>query len=132
MQPLIDTNIVSELMRREPDEAVLAWARSQTGFQISVIALEELIFGLTRKSMSLKLQWLDDFLLHQCEVLPVSAMIARSAGILRGRLAAGGVTRHPADMLIAATALIHRIPLATRNSADFEGCEIQIINPFRA
>jgi toxin FitB len=130
MPALIDTNIVSELMRRQPDAAVLAWVGSQTGFFISVISLEELVFGLTRKSLRMKLQWLDDFLISQCEILPVTPMIARSAGILRGKLSAQGITRHPSDMLIAATALLHRLPLATRNVADFEGTGIQLVNPF--
>jgi len=130
MRPLIDTNIVSELMRREPDAAVEAWAGSQSGFQLSVISLEELVFGLSRKAMRMKLQWLDDFLANQCEVLPVTAMIARSAGILRGQLSAQGVTRHPSDLLIAATALLNRIPLVTRNTDDFAGCGIQLVNPF--
>ena len=39
MTPLIDTNIVSELMRRQPDPAVVAWADRQTGFRVSVITL---------------------------------------------------------------------------------------------
>jgi len=132
MPPLIDTNIVSELMRRQPDASVAAWADSQSGFLVSVISLEELVFGLTRKGLSIKLQWLDDFLSSQCEILPVTAVIARSAGTLRGKLAAQGITRHASDMLIAATALLHRIPLSTRNTADFEGCGIRLINPFES
>ena len=130
MFPLIDTNIVSELMRRQPHVAVANWAASQAGFLISVITLEELLFGLTRKALRMKLQWLDDFLTSQCELLPVTPMIARSAGILRGRLSTQGITRHSSDILIGATALLHRTSLATRNTADFDGCGIVIINPF--
>ncbi|MEI6820265.1 MAG: PIN domain-containing protein [Verrucomicrobiota bacterium] len=130
MATLVDTNIISELMRRHPDDAVLAWAGAETSFFVSVVTLEELLYGLTRKALSMKLQWLDDFLASQCVILSVSPTLARSAGILRGKLSAKGVTRHPSDILIAITALNHGIPLATRNTADFEGCGIQLINPF--
>lgn len=132
MPALVDTNIISELMRREPDRRVLAWAGRQSGFLVSVITLEELVFGLTQRNLPLKRQWLDGFLTSQCEILPVSPAIAVSAGTLRGRLAASGVTRHPSDMLIAATALLHRLTLATRNTCDFEGCGIPVVNPLAA
>jgi len=131
MRPLIDTNILSELMRREPDPVVLSWADRHDGFVLSVIVLEELVFGLTKKSLPLKRQWLDDFLEHQCLILPITPAIARGSGTLRGQFSAQGVVRHPSDMLIAATALIHRLPLATRNTADFTDCGIDLINPFR-
>jgi len=132
MRPLIDTNIISELMRRLPQAQVLDWADRQPGFLLSVIALEELVFGLTRKNLPLKRQWLDDFLHHHCDILSVNPSIARTAGTLRGQLATRGLTRHPSDMLIAATALIHSVPLATRNTADFQHCGLQLINPFTA
>lgn len=132
MSPLIDTNIVSELMRREPAEAVRSWAIKQSRFLVSAIVIEELLFGLTQKQLIMKSQWLDDFLIHHCEILPVTPTIARHSGILRGNFAARGVTRHPSDMLIAATALLHQAALATRNTADFEGCGIQLINPFNS
>jgi predicted nucleic acid-binding protein len=130
MRPLIDTNIISELMRRAPDANVVAWAGGQSGFAVSVITHEELIFGLTQKALPLKRQWLDDFLSRQCEIIPVSPPIALSAGSMRGAFAAKGITRQPYEMLIAATALLHKIPLATRNTTDFEGCGILLINPF--
>ncbi|MCF6277241.1 MAG: type II toxin-antitoxin system VapC family toxin [Anaerolineales bacterium] len=132
MRPLIDTNIISELMRRQPDSGVLAWSECQLGFHISAIVLEELVFGLTRKQMSMQIQWLDDFLAHHCQLLPVTPAIARSGGSLRGRFSSQGITRHPSDMLIAATALLHQLPLATRNTSDFTNCGIELINPFHS
>jgi len=95
-----------------------------------VVTLEELIFGLTQKSLPMKRQWLDEFLACQCRVLPVTPAIALGSGTLRGTLAAKGSTRHPSDMLIAATALLHKLPLATCNTAEFENCGITLINPF--
>lgn len=130
MTPLIDTNFISKLMRRESDQAVLDWADQQTGFHVRVIALEELVFRLTQRSLPMKRQWLDDFLDRQCRLLPVTTALALSGGTMRGILAVKGITRHPSDMLIAATALLHKLPLATRNTADFEGCGLTLINPF--
>jgi len=69
---LIDTNIVSELMRREPDPRVRAWAVSQPSFCLSAVALEEIIFGLTRKALGLKLQWFEEFASAHCEILAVT------------------------------------------------------------
>ncbi|TAE90908.1 MAG: type II toxin-antitoxin system VapC family toxin [Verrucomicrobia bacterium] len=131
MHPLIDTNIISELMRRQPDSQVVAWASMQSGFAVSVITLEELIFGLTQKSLPLKRQWLDSFLARQCEILPVTTAVSLSAGTIRGSFAARGIVRDPYDMLIAATALLYKRPLATRNTADFTSCGVTLINPFQ-
>lgn len=131
MRPIIDTNILSELMRREPDARVLAWGGKQEGFLVSVITLDELTFGLAKRPLPMKSQWLEEFLNLHCEILAITPAVARCSGAMRGQFAARGVSRHPFDMLIAATALLHKIPLATRNEADFAGCGIQIINPFR-
>jgi toxin FitB len=127
---LTDTNVISELMRREPDVGVQAWAAAQSGFHLSAITAEELSFGLTRKPLPLKRQWLDTFLSRHGRILPVTKEIAEAAGRLRGRLSAVGQHRTAADMLIAARALLHRLPLATRNVADFAGCGVEIVSPF--
>lgn len=130
MGHLTDTNVISELMRREPDPRVVAWSIAQESFRVSVVTLEELVFGLTRKALGFKLQWLDEFLAAHCEVVPVNAKVARTAGLLRGQLASRGMVRHASDMLIAATALVHGLSVVTRNTADFEGCGVPLVNPF--
>jgi len=57
-------------------------------------------------------------------------MIARHAGVLRGQLARRGRPRAQGDMLIAATAALHGLTLATRNERDFEDCGVTVVNPF--
>jgi toxin FitB len=49
---------------------------------------------------------------------------------MRGNFRTKGISRSQADILIAATAEIHDLILVTRNTRDFEGCNIQILNPF--
>ncbi|MGF1675090.1 MAG: PIN domain-containing protein [Rivularia sp. (in: cyanobacteria)] len=66
----------------------------------------------------------------QCQVIPISLEIAKDAGELRGYLKTQGKPRTQADILIAATAKIHQLTLVTRNTKDFEECDISILNPF--
>lgn len=127
---LIDTNIVSEFMRREPSPEVIAWAETQPGFKVSAITHEELIFGLTRKSLHVKRLWLDEFLARHCEIIGITPAVSMASGTMRGNFSARGIVRDPSDMLIAATALLHKLPLATRNTADFQDCGITVFNPF--
>lgn len=127
---LIDTNIVSELMRRIPDAKVEAWSVAEGDFSASAITVDEILFGLERQSLTNKIQWFETFLTHRCEILPVTASVAQRAGSIRGQLAANGVIRSQPDMLIAATAWSHNLTLATRNTRDFEGTGIALFNPF--
>ena len=127
---LWDTNIISELAKPQPHPDVLCFAEQHHNITISVITLDELYFGLTWKPRPRIRLWLDNFVNNYCDVLPINQEIARFAGELRGDFQSQGITRTQADMLIAATAVIHRLPLATRNVADFSGCGVTICNPF--
>jgi len=127
---LTDTNIIGELARPRPDAGVLAWAAQVSTLSLSVVSVEEIQYGLAWKPNARVHAWFDRFLDTQCRVLPVAEDIAKRAGTLRGRFRANGQTRTQADMLIAATALVHRLTLVSRNEADFEGCSVAVLNPF--
>jgi predicted nucleic acid-binding protein len=127
---LVDTNVISELMRPRPAQRVLAWAAKQERFSLSVVTVEELQFGLSAKPSARMDAWLERFVERHCEVLPVTYEIARRCGAMRAAHRLEGRPRTQADMLIAATAWEHRLPLATRNRADFHGCGIRIVDPF--
>ncbi|HKI05621.1 MAG TPA: type II toxin-antitoxin system VapC family toxin [Thermoanaerobaculia bacterium] len=130
MSFLCDTNILSELAKLQPNEGVSDWSRSLSRMALSAVTVEEVTFGLIWNSKPRIQIWFEDFVDSRCEILPVTAEIARRAGELRGGLKARGQTRTQADMLIAATAQVHALTLVTRNSRDFEGCGIPVLNPF--
>jgi toxin FitB len=125
-----DTNIISELARPRPNPGVIAWSQNIESISISVISLEEIIYGLNAKPNPRIQDWFDRFLSTYCSVLPITAAIAREAGELRGQLRTQGKPRTQADLLIGATAKVHQFTLVTRNVRDFEGCGIVLLNPF--
>ena len=127
---LCDTNVLSELARPRPNAGVLEWARSVPGVYLSSITVEEVFYGLSWKPRPKTLGWFEGFVEDFCVVLPVDERISRAGGALRGRLRAAGETRTQADMLIAATALVHETTLVTRNVRDFEGCGVTVLDPF--
>jgi toxin FitB len=130
---LVDTNVLSELPRRRPNERVVRWFAGQETVSLSVITLEELVFGVARAtpaSRSRLGRWLDALLLARPIVLDVTPAIARASGELRAAREARGRRVAQADMLIAATALAHGLTLATRNTKDFDGCGVALFDPF--
>jgi toxin FitB len=127
---LLDTNVISELARVAPNEAVMRWAAGLDVFAVSAITFDELVFGLTAKPNPRVQRWFESTVDNYCRVLDVTEAIARHAGALRGHHAKRGRVRAQPDMLIAATAAMHGLTLATRNERDFDGCGITLLNPF--
>ncbi len=130
---LVDTNVVSELMRPAPDALVLHRLGhvAQLGgpLALSVITVDEIVFGLARRPRKAAAGFFDEFVARS-RVLDITETIARQAGQVRGLLGAKGRVRSQADMLIAATAQVHALTLVTRNVRDFDGCGIAVLNPF--
>lgn len=130
MPSLIDTNVLSEFVRPTPNRGVTAWAAGMERIFISVVSIEEIEFGLSWRPNKKLAEWFRDFFAEACDTLPITETIASRAGVMRGQFLAKGITRSPADMLIAATAQVHGLTLITRNVRDFDGCGIDLLNPF--
>jgi predicted nucleic acid-binding protein len=128
---IVDTNVLSELTKKTPDPGVLQWAQQIRRVAVSVATVEEVYFGLSWKPHPRVLSWFEEFLEIHCEILPVTAGIAKRAGEIRGQLQARGQTRTTWDMVIAMTAQEHHLTVVTRNVDHFEGCGVPILNPFR-
>jgi len=122
--------VLFELVSREPDPGVLSWAAGVSGIIISVITVEEIACGLAAHPNPRVQEAVAALLDEQCTVLDVTAAVAARAGRLRSDLRRRGLIRTQADMLIAATALEHRLPVVTRDVRDFEGLGIPLLNPF--
>jgi toxin FitB len=130
---LLDTNVVSELAKNAPDAKVLAWLSSLGAIAVSVVTLDELAFGIERAPPKKKgkLQvWFAELLDAQPTILDVTPTVALAAGRMRALREAKGRSVAQADMLIGASAQLAGLVLATRNTRDFEGCGIALINPF--
>jgi predicted nucleic acid-binding protein len=137
---LLDTNILSELMRPVPEVAVERWLADQPAASvfISAITEAELRYGLAllpngkrRSSLTAVMQDMlaEDF---SGRILPFdSAAAVDFAEIAADRRQAGRPISQ-ADAQIAAIARSRGAALATRNVADFEGCGVEVINPWNA
>ena len=125
MKYLLDTNVVSELMRRAPDSGVEAkFDVHRDECVICAITWHELHYGVARLTSSRRRDLYEEFLNTVVGVrppLPYEARAAEWHAAERARLEAAGRSIPPADGQIAAIAAVNGLTLVTRNSADFRG-----------
>ena len=135
MSYLLDTNVISELVRTEPDAAVLDWFAHtpDEALFLSVLTLGEIRKGIEKLSDSLRREKLRVWLEHDLRdwfgprVAPIGAGVADQWG----RLLAKAARPVPAiDSLLAAMALQHGLRLVTRNGKNFDHAGLEVINPW--
>jgi predicted nucleic acid-binding protein len=135
---LLDTNVLSEVMRERPEPAVSAWLRAspRTEFWTASIVVAELVSGIDRMPAGRKQAALREAIEGMIagdfrgQILKFDVPAARRYGqILASRQQLGRPIAQM-DALIAATALANGATLATRNIADFQNCGIQLLNPW--
>ena len=135
MSYLIDTNVISELRRKQPDANVVAWfehCAAQSLF-LSVLTLGEIRKGIERLEDAKRRQVLVDWLHVELptfflgRILSVDAQVADRWGRLQND---AGRPLPAIDGLLAATALQHDMTLVTRNVNDFNGLGLSVINPW--
>ena len=132
---LLDTNVVSELRRRKPHGAVVAWLQGVDELQLrlSAVTIGEIQAGieLTREQDSSKADeiaaWLQ-LLASSYNVLPMDAPAFRAWAQL---MHCKSDTIYE-DAMIAATAKVHGLTVVTRNVSDFKAFGVPLINPFKS
>ena len=137
---IIDTNVISELLRPTPEPAVEAWLGEQDGLSIYLTAISEaeLRYGVAIMTNGKSCDGLGnaiDLILRDDmagRILPFDSAAARAFAEIAATHRGAGRPISQADCQIAAIARAHNASVATRNTPDFEGCEIDLINPWKA
>ena len=135
---LIDTNVISETMRRQPNAAVTTWLDRQVwgSLFLCMPVLAELHHGIERLSAGRQRQDLAHALdriqndLYYGRILSFDEPAAARYGQLTARREQQGRRMGEMDALIAAIAMTHRATIATRDMHDFDELGIELINPF--
>ena len=138
MSWLLDTCVISELVKPRPASSVVAWIRASPEDElfISVITLGELEKGIARLPPSARRTaleaWVRDDVADRFRgrVLEVDIAVARRWGALSGASDARGQPLPVVDSLIAATSLHHGLTVVTRNTDDLERCGARCLNPW--
>ena len=135
---ILDTNVVSELMKPEPDGAVERWTANQASESLytTSVTQAEILHGILllpkgkRRALlegAAEAMFVEDF---ADRVLPFGSDAARAyAEIAATRRRSGHPISH-FDSQIAAIARVHGATVSTRNTDDFAGCDVRIVNPW--
>jgi toxin FitB len=131
---LLDTNVVSEMRKRKPHGGVSSWLHALAPDQmfLPAVVLGELQAGveLTRQQDPEKAREIEDWIDRITDTLGVVAMDGRCFRE-HARLMHGRVDELWEDAMIAATARVHGLTVATRNERDFALFNVPVFNPFR-
>jgi len=135
---VLDTNVLSELMRPQPAPKVVAWLRSQARSRVFTTAISrgEMFYGVLllpdgQRKGRLQQEVLAIFETDMAgRVLPYDAAAADAHAVLAARRRAQGRPVAMPDAMIAGIAHSRGAALATRNVRDFEGCGITLVDPW--
>jgi tRNA(fMet)-specific endonuclease VapC len=138
MNYLLDTNVISELIAKDPNVQVVNWIDSldPSIVYLSVITIGEIRKGIEKLPSSTRKErlsaWLSDDLLARFDgrIAAITTEVILVWGELTGRLENAGHSLAAIDSLIAAIALAGPYCLATRNTDDFQHTSVALINPW--
>lgn len=135
---VVDTNVLSEPLRRQPDPSVLRWlAENAATIAITTITVTELLYGALRlrsgRRRTALLEAIDELVRNAGDrLLSFDEAAARTAASLRVARDKAGRPVSVEDTMIAAIAHAHGAAVATRNISDFGGLGLALIDPWRS
>jgi predicted nucleic acid-binding protein len=138
MNYLLDTCVLSEFTRHQPEEKVVEWIRAinEEMLFISVITIGEIQNGIERLSESHRktelLVWMNNELIKRFEqrIIPIDTPTMLIRGSLTARMKSAGKPLGAMDSLIIASALYNNFIIVTRNTQDFLPCGVSVLNPW--
>ena len=138
MNYLLDTCVLSEFIRHQPDERVIQWmdGMDESKLFLSVITIGEIHRGIERLPESRRknelIAWLNDVLVNRFDRRIVNNDVPSMFlwGSLTVRMESIGKPMSVMDSLIAASALHQNMIIVTRNVTHFQSCGVQVVNPW--
>lgn len=138
MNYLLDTCLLSELRKPEPDAGVVAWVSDidESRLFISVLCLGEIQKGVAKLENGQRKNafqhWLEKDLLVRFEgrILPLDLDMALEWGFMSAATESRGKPAPVVDALLAVTAIVRNLTLVTRNVKDFAGFPVKVLNPW--
>lgn len=138
MKYLLDTCLISELVKKVPNSAVVGWLDTQDeqSFFLSVLTIGELQKGISKLSDGTRKDELQAWVEHDLtlrfmgRIIDIDLETVLIWGRLQGEVEQKGVTLPVMDSLIAATAKAHGLVVVTRNVKDIERCQVRVCNPW--
>jgi toxin FitB len=139
MKYVLDTNVISEAINKQPNQQVMNWLRGMDAQELylSVVTVGEIKKGVEKLSESHRKEtikiWFENELLIKFDgqILGLDLPVILVWGELVGALEQKGRKLPALDSLIAATVKYYGYTLVTRNEKDFDGIDITVFNPFK-
>ncbi|MCJ7600812.1 MAG: type II toxin-antitoxin system VapC family toxin [Desulfobulbaceae bacterium] len=139
MKFLMDTCVISEIIRPKPSSKVIAWIKKEdeSNFFISVLTFGELHKGIEKLAESKRKEelhnWVENDLTERFlgRIIDVDIQVAMLWGKIQGIAEKAGKPMPAVDSLIAATGIAHHLTVVTRNTADMEESGVALLNPWK-
>ena len=138
MKYLLDTCVISELVKAKPNKKVVSWVTSndEASFYLSSLTFGELYKGASKLPDSKRKKklflWIEQDLKERFanRILDIDLLVARTWGELQGASESSGNPMPAIDGLIAATGLAHDLTVVTRNITDMQQSGASLLNPW--